>query len=164
MYKNLEIDLDFFLKMLFWQMFQITKNFTTVPNSQNSSWIIYIMCPASHKEQLHPYLTFGQTTIFRRFKTYLFPFSQALWKHETGIVKGWNLLIANHLDQSIHQINHDRSGVKKRSKLVNSKPPEPINISDQSSLNVRLRNDFFAKFNILSKIVERRPILLALPW
>ncbi len=86
------------------------------------------MCQ-SHKEQLHPYSTFGQTTIFRTLKTTYSQFSQALRKHET--VKSWNLLIANHLDESIYQINHDR-GVKKRSELANSKPLEPINISDQS--------------------------------
>jgi hypothetical protein len=67
MYKNLEINLDFKKNVFLGKCFKLTKKFkifTTVPNSQNSSWIIYIMC-ASHKEQLHPYSAFGQTTIFR---------------------------------------------------------------------------------------------------
>jgi hypothetical protein len=70
MYKNLEIKKLDFKKMLFGQMFQITKknskNFTIMPNYQKFFLYIYIYTScASHKEeQLHPYSAFSQTTIF----------------------------------------------------------------------------------------------------
>jgi hypothetical protein len=46
--------------------------------------------------------------VFLTFKiiTFFNCFSSLTHKHETGTIKGQNLLIANHLDQSIYQGNH----------------------------------------------------------
>jgi hypothetical protein len=135
-------------------MFQIRKKIKNQKfhNSQKIplGYIYNMMCQSQRAAAPpHPYSTFGQTTIFRTIQDYLFSFSQARWKHETGIVKG--LELAN--SKQTTWTDHHRSiksikirCVKKRSKLANSKPPEPIIMSDQSRLNVRLRNDFFAKF------------------
>jgi hypothetical protein len=58
-------------------------------------------------KQLHPYSAFGPTTIFSPIQEdYLCPDSKAS-PNKPRTIKGQNLLIKNHLDQSTHLTNQE---------------------------------------------------------
>jgi len=120
----LETNLDF-KKNFFGKCFKLPKKIKNQKfhNSQKIPLgdIYNMMCQSQRAAAPpHPYSTFGQTTIFRTIQDYLFSFSQARWKHETGIVKGLELANSKQTTWTDHYIidisNQSRSGVLRTSR------------------------------------------------
>jgi hypothetical protein len=60
------------------------------------------------RAELLPYLAFGPATVFLSSKSTYLQLPTPTHKHEPGTVKGQNLLITNHLDQSIYVANQEQ--------------------------------------------------------
>jgi hypothetical protein len=60
------------------------------------------------RADLHPYSAFGPATVLLSSKSTYLQIPTPTHKHEPGTVKGQNLLITNHLDQSIYGTNQEQ--------------------------------------------------------
>jgi hypothetical protein len=140
----LETNLDF-KKNFFGKCFKLPKKIKNQKfhNSQKIPLgdIYNMMCQSQRAAAPpHPYSTFGQTTIFRTIQDYLFSFSQARWKHETGIVKGLELANSKPPGPIIIDIsNQSRSGVLRtgRNLLIANHLNQSLCLTNQS-LNVTM--------------------------
>jgi hypothetical protein len=60
------------------------------------------------RTELHPYSAFGPATVLLSSKSTYLQIPTPTHKHEPGTAQGQNLLITNHLDQSIYVTNQEQ--------------------------------------------------------